>query len=143
MNIIKNKIVLFVVLSCICVGSFLYLTLRKSTILSVEGKFGTFCLTCKAIESGSAIGVHGFGLAYCNGKIKEMSNKVNYDEIESFKLYLKEKELLQILNKVLIVENSLKSNNTEKYFFAIQDYTNEIMLLDEFEKQKVLSYFKE
>ena len=72
----------------------LFFSFRKSTSLSVEGKFGTFCLSCRAYESGSAVGAYGFGLAYCDDKIKEMSNKerlVLLDAVNKFMPNIKEK----------------------------------------------------
>lgn len=120
----------------------LFFSFRKSTSLSVEGKFGTFCLSCKAYESGSAVGTYGFGLAYCNDNIKEMSNKIDYDEIEKFKAYLKDKGLLDVLGKVIKIEQTLKSNNTEKYFSAVKDYSNEIELLNVDDKKMIIEYLK-
>ncbi|MEG0852128.1 MAG: hypothetical protein RSH24_19815, partial [Flavobacterium sp.] len=116
---------------------------RKSTFLSVEGKFGTFCLSCKAYESGSAVGTYGFGLAYCDDNIKEMSNKIDYDEIEKFKVFLKDKGLSDLLDRVVKIEQTLKSNNTEKYFTAVKDYSNEIESLDKSKKELLQSYLRQ
>jgi len=118
----------------------LFFSFRKSTFLSVEGKFGTFCLSCKTYESGSAVGTYGFGLAYCDDNIKEMSNKIDYNEIEKFKAYLKDKGLLDVLDKVIKIEQTLKSNDTKKYFSAVKDYSNEIERLNSKDKEIVLSY---
>ena len=120
----------------------LFFSFRKSTFLSVEGKFGTFCLSCKAYESGSAVGTYGFGLAYCDDNIKEMSNKIDYNEIEKFKIYLKDKGLLDVLGKVIKIEQTLKSNNTEKYFTSVKDYSNEIELLNVDDKKMIIEYLK-
>lgn len=122
------------------ISMILFLSFRKSTFLSVEGKFGTFCLSCKAYESGSAVGTYGFGLAYCDDNIKEMSNKVDYDEIEKFQLYLNAKGLFTISDKVNTIAEYLKSNNNEKYFSAVKDYSNEIERLNSENKEIVLSY---
>lgn len=122
------------------ISMILFFSFRKSTFLSVEGKFGTFCLSCKAYESGSAVGTYGFGLAYCDDNIKEMSNKVNYDEIEKFQLFLNAKGLFTISDKVNTIAEYLKSNNTEKYFTAVKDYSNEIERLNSENKEIVLSY---
>ncbi len=131
---------LFLLLLPICIV--LFFSFRKSSFLSVEGKFGTFCLSCKAYESGSAVGTYGFGLAYCDDNIKEMSNQINYDEIEKFKVFLKDKGLSNLLDRVVKIEQTLKSNNTEKYFTAVKDYSNEIELLNVEDKEMVLVYFK-
>lgn len=124
------------------ISMILFFSFRKSTFLSVEGKFGTFCLSCKAYESGSAVGSYGFGLAYCDDNIKEMSNKVNYDEIEKFQLYLNAKGLFAISDKVNTIAEYLKSNNTEKYFTAVKDYSNEIELLNIDDKKMIIEYLK-
>lgn len=125
------------------ISMILFFSFRKSTSLSVEGKIGTFCLSCRAYESGSAVGTYGFGLAYCNDNIKEMSNKIDYDEIEKFKAYLKDKGLLDVLGKVIKIEQTLKSNDTEKYFSAVKDYSNEIESLDKSKKELVQSYLSQ
>lgn len=121
----------------------LFFSFSKSTFLSVEGKFGTFCLSCKAYESGSAVGAYGFGLAYCDDNIKEMSNKIDYNEIEKFKVFLKDKGLSNLLDRVVKIEQTLKSNNTEKYFTAVKDYSNEIESLDKSKKELVQSYLSQ
>lgn len=120
----------------------LFFSFRKSTFLSVDGKFGIFCLSCRAYEHGSAVGAYGFGLAYCDDSIKEMSNKIDYDEIDKFKVYLKDKGLLDVLDKVIKIEQTLKSNSNEKYFSAVKDYSNEIESLDNSQKDLVMTYFK-
>ena len=120
----------------------LFLSFRKSTSLSVEGKFGTFCLSCKAYESGSAIGTYGFGLAYCDDNIKEMSNKVDYEEIEKFQLYLNNKGLFTISDKVSNIVEYLKTNDTEKYVSSVKDYSNEIEHLNSEDKEIVLQYLR-
>lgn len=120
----------------------LFLSFRKSTSLSVEGKFGTFCLSCKAYESGSAIGTYGFGLAYCDDNIKEMSNKVDYEEIEKFQLYLNNKGLFTISDKVSNIAEYLKTNDTEKYVSSVKDYSNEIERLTSEDKEIVLHYLR-
>lgn len=122
------------------VSIILFLSFRKSTSLSVEGKFGTFCLSCKAYESGSAFGTYGFGLAYCDDNIKKMFNKVDYDEIEKFKLYLNDKGLFTISDKVSDIAEYLKTNDTEKYVSSVKDYSNEIERLNSKDKEIVLLY---
>ncbi len=118
----------------------LFFSFRKSTFLSVEGKFGTFCLSCRAYESGSAVGAYGFGLAYCDDNIKEMSNKIAYDEIEKFQLYLNDKGLFTVSAKVNNIAAYLRANNTERYFSSVKDYSNEIERLNSKDKEIVLSY---
>lgn len=125
------------------IGVFLFFSFRKSTRLFVEGKFGTFCLECRAYQGGSAFGAYGFGLAYCDDKIKEMSNEIDYAEIEKFKIYLKENSLFDVLDKLEKIELTLKSNNTEKYFTAVKDYSNEIESLDKSKKELVQSYLSQ
>lgn len=135
---LKWLFVLFLPISIV-----LFFSFRKSTFLSIEGKFGTFCLSCKAYESGSAVGTYGFGLAYCDDNIKEMSNKIDYDEIEKFKVFLKDKGLSNLLDRVVKIEQTLKSNNTEKYFTAVKDYSNEIESLDKSKKELIQSYLSQ
>ena len=118
----------------------LFLSFRKSTSLSVEGKFGTFCLSCRAYEKGSAVGAYGFGLAYCDDNIKEISNKIDYDEIAKFKVYLNDKGLFTISDRVSNIAEYLKTNDTEKYVSSVKDYSNEIERLNSEDKEIVLQY---
>lgn len=131
---------LFLLLLPICIV--LFFSFRKSTSLSIEDKFGTFCLSCYAYEKGSAVGAYGFGLAYCNDNIKEMSNKIDYDEIEKFKLYLNTKSLFTISDKVDNIVACLKANDTEKYFSSVKEYSIEIERLKIEDKEIVLQYLR-
>lgn len=138
----KKTILVITVLSIVTISLFSFFVFRKSVSLSIEGELGTFCLNCSVFEKGIAADAYGFGLAYCNDEIRKMSNKVNYDEIDKFKLYLERKGLFDVLDKVSQIEQNLKSNNNEKYFYATQEYINEIEHLNQTEKDLVLSYFK-
>lgn len=135
----------WLVLIIIPIGTILFfsvLFLRKSTTITLEDKFGTFSLDCRGYETGRGVGGYGFSVAYCNNKIKEMSNIVNYDEIGKFNLYLENKGLFNIANKVSEIEQILKTNDTKKYVHAVQQYKKEISLLGVMEKEVIISYFK-
>lgn len=138
----KKTILVITTLSIVTLSLFSFFVFRKSVSLSIEGKFGTFCLNCSVFEKGNAVGAYGFGLAYCDEEIRKMSNTVKYDEIDKFKFYLERKGLFNVLDKVSEIEQNLKSNNNEKYFYATQEYINEIEHLNQTEKVLVLSYFK-
>ena len=132
-------------LGLLLVGAFsfvLLLSFGKPTTIRVENKFGTFCLECKTYESGRGIGIYGFGLAFCNDNIREMSNRVNYDEIDNYRLFLKDKGFSEIATKVAEIEHYLKSDNTENYVYAVQEYITIIEDLNQPEKEIVLSFFR-
>lgn len=95
----KKTILVITALSIVTISLFSFV-FRKSVSLSIEGEFGTFCLNCSVFEKGNAAAAYGFGLAYCDDEIRKMSNKVNYDEIDRFKLYLERKGLFDVLDKV-------------------------------------------
>ena len=67
----------------------LFLSFAKPTSLIIEDKFGTFSLNCRTFEKGSAIGAYGFGLAYCNKEINDLSKVVHYEEIDHYIQFLK------------------------------------------------------
>lgn len=137
-----RKILTIMVILSVALSSFLFFAFRNSTVLSVEGKFGIFCLNCSILEKGSADGAYGFGLAYCDNEIRQMSNTIKYDEIDRFKLFLKEKGLVKIVDKVVKIEIHLKSNNNKKYFTATKEYLKEIELLNDTDKEIIAAYFK-
>lgn len=136
---IKKSLLIIIPLAIL--SAVLLLSFTNPNAVTLESKFGTFCLNCKVYESVSGNNTYGFGVASCDGSIKEMSNKVNYDEINKFKLHLEDNGFTKILNLVTKIEQHLKSNNSEKYIFTVEEYIKEIELLDEMEKEKALSFF--
>lgn len=133
---------LFLLLFSASILLLLFFSIKKSTTVTLESKLGIFCLKCRAYETGSGISVYGFGLAYCNGEIKKISSyTMNYDEIDKFKLHLKDKGFIKIINIVSEIEQNLKSNDTEKYIYAVEEYAKEIELLNHIERETVLSFF--
>lgn len=136
------KRVLLLLVSIGFLSFVLFLMFGKPTSITIESQLGTFCLKCKTFESGSGIGAYGFGLAFCDDKIVEMSNTVNYDEINKFRQYLKANGFVEIANKVSQIEHYLKAENTEKYVDAVQEYTSEIERLNSVEKENLLAFLK-
>lgn len=137
-----RKVLLVVILPvCIVISFFYLLFLKKSVNITLENRFGTFCLDCRTIEKGSGYSIYGFGLAYCDDKIKEMSNKIKYYEIERYKIYLKSNGFSVLSNRVADIAKNLKTEKTEEYFLNVKEYEKEINQLNSDEKKIILSYF--
>jgi len=137
----KKKLLIIIISICFLTFVFFSISLRTPTRISLESKFGTFCLECKTFETGSGISIYGFGIAYCNDKIRQMSKKVNYYEIEKYKIFLNSNGFNNLSNKVSDISNYIKINNTEKYITTVIDYNEEIEHLNSSDKEIILSYF--
>lgn len=120
----------------------LFLSFAKPTSLKVEDKFGTFSLNCKTFEKGSAVGAYGFGLAYCNEEINDLSKVIHYEEIDHYIQFLKDNNFSKIQHRVTQIKTSLENNNSEMYFNQVEKYIKEIENLTYSEKEIVLSFFK-
>lgn len=107
---------------------------------TVTDSFGVFCIECRGYEKVRGVGIYGFGLVYCNGKINRMTYDIDYDKIENFKSRLKSNGFMSIADKVQIIEQNLKGNEQKKYKDAINEYVKEIELLSPNEKEIVLSF---
>ncbi|SRR5690606_25100972 len=120
----------------------LFLSFAKPTSLIIEDKFGTFSLNCRTFEKGSAIGAYGFGLAYCNKEINDLSKVVHYEEIDHYIQFLKNNNFSKIQHRVTQIKTSLENNNSEMYFNQVEKYIKEIESLTSSEKEIALSFFK-
>lgn len=132
----------FLIILPIALALILFLSFAKPTSLIVEDKFGTFSLNCKVFEKGSAIGAYGFGLAYCNEEINDISKVVHYEKIDQYIQFLKNNNFSKIEHRVTQIKISLENNDHEMYFSQVEKYIKEIESLTSSEKENVLSFFK-
>ena len=107
---------------------------------TVTNSFGVFCIECRGYEKVRGVGIYGFGLVYCNGKVNRMTYDIDYNKIENFKSLLKNNGFISIADKVQIIERNLKDNEPKKYRDALNKYIKEIELLTPDEKEIVFSF---